>query len=96
MNAKALFFERYDGFDEYPTHVLDGLTDEQLRCAPHQALNPILWILWHITRCEDMGVSGLLANRKQVLDDGPWPSRLGVEDRRVGTGMTKQIGRAHV
>lgn len=36
-----------------------------------------------------MGVSGLLGNRNQVLDDGPWPSRLGVEDRRVGTGMTK-------
>jgi hypothetical protein len=89
MDAKQLFFERYQGFREYPKHLVKDLTEHQLRHSPHPSLNPIVWILWHIARCEDVGVNRLLADRDQVFDEGGWPSRLRVLGREVGTGMSK-------
>lgn len=94
MDAKQLFFERYRGFQEYPPLLLGGLTDRQLRRSPHPALNPIAWVLWHIARCEDVGVNRLLTDGSQVLDDDGWTTRLRVADRGIGTGMTKnQVAR---
>jgi hypothetical protein len=90
MDAKQLFFERYHGFREYPELLVAGMTEQQLRHSPHPAVNPITWILWHIARCEDMGVNRLIVDRPQVLDDRTWASRLGVPERHIGTGMTKK------
>ncbi|MBZ0268459.1 DinB family protein [bacterium] len=90
MDAKELFFERYDGFREYPDVLLDGMSNAQQRRSPHAAVNPIAWLLWHIARCEDVAVQRLLADRPQVLDDGAWPARLAWDGRHVGTGMTRE------
>ena len=89
MDAKQLFFERYNGFREYPELLLKGLTEHQVRHSPHAALNPIAWGLWHITRCEDVGANRLLTDRTQVLDHGGWTTRLQVPTREIGTGMSK-------
>jgi len=89
MDAKQLFFERYQGFRDYPEHLVKDLTEEQLRHTPHAALNPISWTLWHIARCEDVGVNRLLADHAEVFADGGWQSRLGVRRCDVGTGMSK-------
>lgn len=89
MDAKQLFFERYGGFQEYPALLLDGLNESQLRRSPHPALNPISWTLWHMARCEDVGVNRLLTAGTQVLEDGQWSARLRVSDRCIGTGMSK-------
>lgn len=89
MDAKQLFFERYEGFREYPEHLTKDLTDDQLRHSPHASLNPIAWTLWHIARCEDVGVNRLLTDQVQVFDEGGWQSRLHVRGREMGTGMSK-------
>ncbi len=89
MDAKQLFFERYDGFREYPQHLVNGLTETQLRQSPHVALNPICWTLWHIARSEDIGVNRLLVDRPQVFDGGEWSSRICVARRDFGIGMSK-------
>jgi hypothetical protein len=90
MNAKQLFFERYNGFQEYPVALVKGMTEEHQRRSPYPEVNPIAWILWHTARCEDVGVNRLVADLRQVLDDGGWSSRLRIALRHVGTGMTKQ------
>jgi hypothetical protein len=90
MDAKHLFYERYYGLQEYAPLLLDSMTEQQQRRLPHPAINPIAWILWHTARCEDVGINRLLVDRRQVLDDDAWSSRLGVASRDFGTGMTKQ------
>jgi len=90
MDAKQLFFERYEGFSEYPVVLLDGMTDDQVRRSPQPGINPIAWILWHVARCEDVGVNRLLVDRPQVFDDGGWSSRLRVDHRHFGTGMNRK------
>jgi hypothetical protein len=89
MDAKQFFLERYRGFQEYPTLLADGMSEQQLRCSPQSGVNPILWILWHTARCEDVGINRLIADRKEVLDHSSWPTRLGMVLRHIGTGMAK-------
>ena len=94
MDAKQLFFERYEGFREYPEHLVKELTDPQMRQAPHPSVNPIAWTLWHTARCEDVGMNRLLTDGLQVFDEDGWPDRLRVPGREIGTGMTRdQVAR---
>jgi hypothetical protein len=88
MDALAFFHLRYDAAHTSMTdQLLDGLTDEQVRARPH-GVNSIAWLLWHVARCEDVGVNRLVADRPQLLDEAPWPARLNAPRRDIGTGMT--------
>lgn len=91
MDARAAFLFGYAGIT---TSVLGGdrllatLTDDQLRTRPDARVNPIIWPLWHIARCEDATVNRMVADRPQVFDRDDWPSRLGIVRRDMGTFMT--------
>jgi len=89
MDAITFFLERYKAYQDYPSFLVDGLSDEQLRSSPDPSLNPILWLLWHTARSEDVGINRLLTDDTQVYHNGPWRSLLNAEPRRFGTGMTK-------
>ncbi len=64
-----------------------NLSDNQWRLRPH-GLNSLVWIFWHIARCEDVAVNIIVADQTQVLDEGTWRDRLGTARRDVGTDMT--------
>jgi hypothetical protein len=66
--------------------VLTGLTDEQLRWIPKPGQNSIVWLLWHITRIEDMTINTLTMEQPQVLD-ADWAARLNVPFRNCGASM---------
>jgi hypothetical protein len=71
-----------------PDMVLAGLTEEQIRLTPQDGLNSIAWLFWHLARCEDAAINAVIGGRPQVLDDGGWTARLGIERRDIGTGMS--------
>jgi hypothetical protein len=71
----------------YFDRVLGGLTEAELRVRPAPGVNSIVWLLWHMARVEDASVNLVVADRRQVLDDG-WLRRLDVPWRHIGTGMT--------
>jgi hypothetical protein len=88
MDALEFFRLRYDQAHTSMTdQLLDGLTEAQARARPH-GVNSVAWLLWHIARCEDVGVSRLVADRPQLIDEEPWLARLNVPRRDIGTGMT--------
>jgi DinB superfamily len=67
--------------------VLEGLTEEQMRLRPGEWSNSIGWLMWHMSRIEDVTINLLLAGRPQVLVEGGWMGRLGLAHADVGTGM---------
>lgn len=93
MDAQQLFFERYDGFQEYPERLVSGLDEAQLRISPHPAVNSIAWILWHMVRCEDVCVGRVLTDGRQLLDTDGRSERLGAGERSMGTGMPRTAAR---
>lgn len=65
---------------------LAGLTDEQIKTCLRPGTNSIAWLLWHITRIEDMTINALVLEQPQILDSG-WIERLGFPLRDCGAGM---------
>jgi DinB family protein len=87
MDALELFRQRYDAIHgAFVDELFAGLTDAQVRARPH-GLNSVAWLVWHATRVEDAAVSRFVGDRPQVLAEGDWIRRLGVERRDVGSGM---------
>lgn len=70
--------------------ILRDLTDEHLRVRPLPGLNSLAWLLWHMTRAEDVGINLVIAQRAQVLDGDGWATGLNVSLRDVATGMIDQ------
>lgn len=68
--------------------VLRDVTNEQMRLRPRSDLNSLAWLLWHMTRAEDVGVNVIIVGHPQVLDEGDWHQRMNILRRDVGTGMT--------
>ena len=69
--------------------LCDGLTDAQMRGRP-DGFNSIVWLLWHITRFEDVVVNTVLRGVPEVLDRDGWQERLGVGTRLAGTGSSDE------
>ncbi len=74
----------------YLDRVIEGMTDAKLREKPHPLLNSGLWELWHIARCEDIGMTAMVTGDRQVLDEGDWLKKLGLARRDIATGMTDE------
>jgi hypothetical protein len=74
------------GFN-YQDLLLAGLSQEELRLIPADRQNSIVWLLWHMTRCEDVAINVILGGREQVLETG-WAAKLNIDRADIGTGMT--------
>ena len=91
MDLKQAFLLRYNPIMEYHfTYFYNELTEQQLRSRPSEAVNPILWCLWHVARTEDIGINRMATDGKQVFDDGGWQEKLSLKFRHFGIGMTAQ------
>ena len=66
---------------------IDKLTEEQMRLCPNN-LNSIAWMLWHLSRCEDVGINRIICENSQVFDDDNWADKLNISRRDIGTSMT--------
>ena len=69
--------------------LCDGLGDDVLLRMPDEHTNPIVWLLWHMARSEDVGINLVLTGRPQVLDEN-WSRRMNIPDRDIGTGMSME------
>lgn len=69
--------------------TLKRLEEAHLRATP-DGLCSIVWHVWHMTRIEDVTVNTMLRGAPEVIDDADWLTRLGVEERHVGTGDTDE------
>jgi hypothetical protein len=88
MDAAQFFMTRYEALHGVMTvRIFADLTDAQLRARPH-GQNSIVWLLWHVARGEDVGVSRFAEDAREVFDEGVWARRIGVKRRDVGTGMS--------
>jgi hypothetical protein len=69
--------------------ALAGVSEEQFRFCPRPEVNSIAWLLWHITRIEDMTLNFLVLEEPQVLLRSDWTPILGLALRDCGAGMSE-------
>lgn len=90
MNVIDIFLEFHKGKGLPPQAIdrlFDRLSEEQLRCRPHPAVNSVAWVVWHIARAEDVGVNRFVVDGRQVLDEANWQEKLRIANRDHGGGM---------
>jgi hypothetical protein len=64
-----------------------GLGVDAVRYIPSKTDHSIAWMIWHITRIEDMTMNVLVAHQPQVFSQDHWPARLNVPFRDTGNDL---------
>lgn len=89
MDLVPYFLERHANIHGMNhRRLFEGLDGAGARARPRADVNSVAWCVWHIARCEDVGVNRVVRGSPQVLDTGQWAIKMGVSRRDIGTGMT--------
>ncbi len=72
----------------FQDEVLLELTPAQMRAVPAGQPHSVAWLLWHITRIEDMTMNSLLAGEPEVFFRHGWAARLETSCIDTGNAMT--------
>ncbi len=103
MDAKDLLLEEHNrvhsaavGGDKMSMaeRTFGGLTDEQMRVRPREDMNSLAWLMWHISRAEDVFANLLISGRDQVLDGG-WSGRLKITRPDFRARLLRHSRRGH-
>jgi len=70
--------------------VLDDMTEEQIRRIPRNCEHSVAWLLWHMTRCEDITMNLLVAGSPQILHRDNWLERLKITVQDTGNAMSRE------
>lgn len=88
MNALQFYLERHEYLHRMiGKDLLSGLDDDQIRLRFRDDVNSIAWLVWHMTRVEDVALNMLVMEQPQVLDEN-WLGRLNLPHHDIGTGMS--------
>jgi len=68
----------------YPDEIFTSLDKEQFRIIPEKKDHSLIWILWHISRIEDVTMNVLVAGDSQLYLQGHWKKKLASPIDHVG------------
>ena len=89
MEAKEIILTSLEESQGYLNKALDGLTEEEIAWTPGVESNSIAFILWHVTRAEDMWVNRVIRGENEIYDAGGWQEMLGTPPKASGSRATK-------
>ena len=72
----------------YQDEVLSDIPEAWMCIIPGGEDHTIAWLLWHLTRCEDITMNMLVMKGEQVLHSQGWLGRLGINMRDTGNAMS--------
>ncbi len=72
-----------DGWS-YADEIFTGLSEDQYRTIPDNEDHSLIWILWHISRIEDVTISILVAGGSQLYTRDKWKDDLGSPVHHAG------------
>jgi hypothetical protein len=85
MDVSELFAELFSRVHGHVHGVLDGLATEDLYAVPEPGSNPIGWLLWHLTRVQDMHIAEIV-EQDQVWQEPGWSGRFGLDPDPANVG----------
>jgi hypothetical protein len=76
------------GLWSFEDEILEGVKGNQMRLIPNKCTHSLAWVLWHMTRIEDVTMNLLVAGSPQVLLRENWLERMQISLRDTGNAMT--------
>jgi len=91
MDTGELLADGFGRIREVVTHVVGGLTAQQLAYQPAGGANSIGWLAWHLTRVQDDHLAEVMGTEQVYTSEG-WAQRLGLPfgPAETGYGMRAQ------
>ncbi len=77
-------------FWSFEDEVMEGLTEDSIRCIPPGGEHSIAWTVWHTSRIEDVTMNLLAAGNPQLFLSEGWLERLKVNTCEVGNAMSPE------
>ena len=74
----------------FDDELWDGLTDEKARRITTRSEHSIVWMIWHMARCEDATMSLLVGGCPQVLAQEGWVERVRATIRDTGNSLDRE------
>ncbi len=74
----------------FEDEVLGNLDEAALRHVPASAEHSLVWMLWHMARCEDITMNLLVAGTPQVWDSPAWQAQVHPPLQHTGNAMDRQ------
>ena len=85
MNVDSLLLELFGRIPPLARTAVDGLGAIELARSPAPGVNPIGWLVWHLTRVQDHHVAEIL-DTDQLWASGDWATRCRLERDPSNTG----------
>jgi Protein of unknown function (DUF664) len=85
MNSAELLADEFGRIEQLVTHVVGGLTPQELVYRPNDQANSVAWLVWHLTRVQDDHIAEV-AGTEQVWLSGGWVQRLELSLDPMDTG----------
>jgi hypothetical protein len=76
--------------------VLDDMPEEQFRRVPPKGEHSVVWLVWHMARCEDITMNLLVAGSPQVMNRDDWLERMGITARDTARDTGNAMDAAEV
>jgi hypothetical protein len=71
----------------FEDEVLNDMPTVQIRCIPPGREHSVAWLIWHMTRCEDITMNLLVAGTPQILHTGGWLKQMKITVCDTGNAM---------
>jgi len=74
----------------YLAEATRDLTQEEISWTPAPHCNSLAFILWHVTRVEDIWINPVIRHSAGVYHTQGWQERLGIPAKEMGFGYTEE------
>ena len=90
MTLNEFIEDAFDKEHEFLMDALSDLTPEEAVWRPGPEANPIVWILWHMLRVEDMWFQFFIQRNSEIWERDGWNEKFGLPTRDNGFGHTAE------
>jgi hypothetical protein len=73
----------------FEDEILDDMAEEQMRQIPQVSEHSIVWLIWHMARCEDITMNLLVAGTPQILNKDDWLKQMKITVCDTGNAMDR-------
>ncbi len=93
MTLNEFIEDAFNTEHEYLMDALGDITPEELMWRAGPEANPIGWILWHMTRVEDMWFQFFIQRQPEIWESEGWNEKFGLPTRAM-SGVEVAVGAA--
>jgi uncharacterized damage-inducible protein DinB len=90
MTLNEFIEDAFNTENQYLMDAVGDLTHEELTWRAGPEANPIGWILWHMTRVEDMWIQFFIQRQHEVWEKDGWNEKFGLPTRDNGFDHTSE------